>query len=596
MSFTQTFGGTTVYPSDVSYLPLALTANATLEWPLNASTTENIVARIIGITSTAAYSITMPPADETGVGQTILFNNTSAYTITVKDSAGGTIASLATGQLWQIYLAANATAAGTWVAYQLSATVSQAQASALAGYGILAIGSMLSQSAPVTSINATYTLADTSRAGVYNWTGAIGTINLTSAVTVANNWFALVRNSGTGNLTIDPAGSETINGASTLVMTPEDSAFIVSDGTNFITVGLGQNATFAFDFTAISLAGLSGDYTLGGSEVNRISYTFSGGLAGDVEVIVPSTTQQYWVTNSTTGAAYTVGFKVSGQSPAISVARNASAILKCNGTAVSRAETASLSTPVAVADGGTGSTTAGGARVNLGGTATGIAVFIAANATAGRVALSAAASGANSDITSLTGLTTPLTVAQGGTGIATLTGLAKGNGTGAFTAAVSGTDYTAPGSANTFTAKQTFSGTSSNVAMVVNNIVETATVTAAAPSATTNFDVATQSVQYYTSNAANNWTLNLRLSSGTSLDTGLSTGQSVTVALITTQGATPYYASTINVDGTAVGVTTKWLGGAISAGIASSLNIYTFTAIKTGSATWTVLASMVSYS
>lgn len=45
-----------------------------------------------------------------------------------------------------------------------------------------------------------------------------------------------------------------------------------------------------------------------------------------------------------------------------------------------------------------------------------------------------ATSGANSSITSLTGLTTPLTVAQGGSGAATLTGILKGNGTSAFTA------------------------------------------------------------------------------------------------------------------------------------------------------------------
>jgi hypothetical protein len=45
-----------------------------------------------------------------------------------------------------------------------------------------------------------------------------------------------------------------------------------------------------------------------------------------------------------------------------------------------------------------------------------------------------AASGANSDITSLTGLTTALSVPQGGSGAATLTGILKGNGTSAFTA------------------------------------------------------------------------------------------------------------------------------------------------------------------
>lgn len=57
---------------------------------------------------------------------------------------------------------------------------------------------------------------------------------------------------------------------------------------------------------------------------------------------------------------------------------------------------------------------------------------------------SRAAKGANSDITSLSGLTTPLTVAQGGIGIGTLTGIAKGNGTGAFTVAAAGTDYLTP--------------------------------------------------------------------------------------------------------------------------------------------------------
>lgn len=56
-----------------------------------------------------------------------------------------------------------------------------------------------------------------------------------------------------------------------------------------------------------------------------------------------------------------------------------------------------------------------------------------------------AASGTNSDITSLTGLTTALSVAQGGTGANTLTGIVKANGTNAFIAATAGTDYLVPG-------------------------------------------------------------------------------------------------------------------------------------------------------
>jgi hypothetical protein len=53
--------------------------------------------------------------------------------------------------------------------------------------------------------------------------------------------------------------------------------------------------------------------------------------------------------------------------------------------------------------------------------------------------------------------TNALGVAYGGTGATTLTGVLKGNGTSAFTAATAGTDYVAPGTATTFTALQTFS-------------------------------------------------------------------------------------------------------------------------------------------
>jgi hypothetical protein len=56
-------------------------------------------------------------------------------------------------------------------------------------------------------------------------------------------------------------------------------------------------------------------------------------------------------------------------------------------------------------------------------------------------------------------VTGTLPVGNGGTGATTLTGVLKGNGTSAFTAATAGTDYVAPGTATTFTADQTFNST-----------------------------------------------------------------------------------------------------------------------------------------
>jgi hypothetical protein len=145
--------------------------------------------------------------------------------------------------------------------------------------------------------------------------------------------------------------------------------------------------------------------------------------------------------------------------------------------------------------------------------------------------------------------------------------------------------------AQTFTATKTFSGSSSATAIVLNDAAEIATVSATAATGTIAYDITTQSVLYYTSNASANWTVNFRGSSGTSLNTLMSTGQSMTVAFLVTQGSTAYYNSAVQVDGTTSGVTTRWLGGAPTAGNASGIDSYRYLIIKTGSATFTVLAS-----
>lgn len=396
MTYTQVFGGNTIYPSDVSYLALTLNADKTLEWPLNTGNSEIPAARIIDVTPTGTYNIYLPDATQAGPGQTLLFNNLGPSTITVRDNAGATLLSITTGTQWQIYLVSNATVAGTWRSFQYGASTSQAQASALAGYGLIALGSTLAQSSTVsvTSTNTTFGAAD--RAQTYIWNGGVGTFSLPAASTVGGTWFVNVRNGGSGNLTIDPAGADTINAASTLVLAPADSAVICSDGTSaFYTIGLGQDAVFAFDYTSINLAGLSGTYTLAGSELNRVAYKFTGALVGNIEIVVPSTIQQYWIDNRTTGGSYTLGLRTSAQTPALSVARNSRVIYYCDGTDVVDADTSSgVSTPVSIADGGTGGTTAADARTNLGGTATGVAVFTAASQAAGQTALGATATGA----------------------------------------------------------------------------------------------------------------------------------------------------------------------------------------------------------
>jgi hypothetical protein len=384
--YNDVFGGANIYPSEISYSAVTLTADIVLSWPEETSTNTNLATRIIDVTeSTSGWSIFLPDAQKSGTGNTILFNNQGAYTFIVKNAGGTQVASIAAGTVWQVYLTSNTTTNGLWETLQFGATVSNANASALAGTGIVAVGTLLSQSVPITQFNTNYTAGTADRAKMYLWTGSgSGVLTLPSAATVGNDWFMYLRNSGGGQVTVTPSGINTIDGAATKDYQPSESSVIISDGTNFYTLGFGQASVFVFDYTVVDIAG-SGTYTLSGSELNRIVYKFTGTLTGNRNVVVPSTVQQYWVDNATTGA-YTLTVKTSAGA-GIAVTQGSRGIYYCNGSDVVNADTRVASYPISVAQGGTGATNAGAALINLGGTSVGTAIFTATDEAAAWAAL-----------------------------------------------------------------------------------------------------------------------------------------------------------------------------------------------------------------
>lgn len=134
-----------------------------------------------------------------------------------------------------------------------------------------------------------------------------------------------------------------------------------------------------------------------------------------------------------------------------------------------------------------------------------------------------------------------------------------------------------------------------NATSVLISPEERTTVSATAATGTINFDASTQSVLYYTTNSTANWTLNVRGSSGASLNSILAVGDAITVTFLATNGATAYYPTVYQIDGSAV--TPKWQGGtAPSAGNASSIDAYTLTIIKTAATpTYTVIGSQTRF-
>jgi len=301
MSYNSPFTGNVVQPTDVSYRRIILTADLQLSWPINGTSTDDAAARIMEVsTASTANELWMPPANQSSVGNDALIRNVGAVALTVKDYTGAnTIVTVAAGEAQYIYITTNATTAGTWgiIAYGIGS--SGADAATLAGYGLLAIGQTLNQSQPVTTFSSSYTALTTDRSSTYVWTGGAGTLTLTLASTLGDNWFMFVRNSGTGALTVAGSGGNTINGSASIILQPTDSAIIVCSGTTFYTVGLGKSTQF--NFTQLTKAVTSGSYTLTASEASNVIQKYTGSLAGNVTIVVPPTVQVYYIVNATTG-------------------------------------------------------------------------------------------------------------------------------------------------------------------------------------------------------------------------------------------------------------------------------------------------------
>jgi hypothetical protein len=137
-------------------------------------------------------------------------------------------------------------------------------------------------------------------------------------------------------------------------------------------------------------------------------------------------------------------------------------------------------------------------------------------------------------------------------------------------------------------------GNTSVVGMSLLNASESVNVSATAATGTVTFRLSDQAVLYYTSNATANWTPNVSFSSGTTLNAAMSNGQSISIAFLVTQGTTAYFSNTISIDGSAV--TPKWQGGTTpTAGNASGIDSYVYSIIKTGTSTFTVLASLTQF-
>lgn len=341
MSYNSPFTGNVIQPTDVAYRSVTLSATTQLEWPINGNATDDYVARIMDVTATSSgFLLKMPPANQTSVGQDSLIRNVGSNSFTVADYDGNTIVAVAASQSRYVYIKTNANTAGTWGNISFGTGTSNADAGTLAGYGLVADGTTLNQSHPIGSYSSNFTLAAANRAETVVWTGGAGTLTLTSATTLGNNWFTLIRNNGTGTLTLSPSGGQQIDSAASIDLQPTDSCFVLCSGTAFFTVGTGRSTEF--NFTQLTKAVTTGSYTLTPVEASNVIQKYTGTLTNNVTVNLPQTIQIYYITNQTDGGAsnYTITFTtgVAGAGTAI-VPSNQQAILLCDSVNLFNAST-----------------------------------------------------------------------------------------------------------------------------------------------------------------------------------------------------------------------------------------------------------------
>ena len=308
MSFNSPFSGNVVQPTDVSYAAYSISADTQLQWSINSEPNVDYAARIMQITATAgSLKLIMPPANQTSVGTDALIRNVGSNTFTVVDYAGNTIISVAAGQAQYIYITTNATTAGTWGIIAFGTGTSSSDAATLAGAGLVAQSTTLNQSHPASYIANGDTFVASDRAQMHVWTGGAGTVTLPLVTDVGDNWFIMVRNAGTGTLTVNTSSGQLFDSNTTKLFQPGDSAFIVCTGTDYLSVGYGQGTNFAF--SALSYAVTTGTYTLTASEAANTIQEITGTLSGSVTIIYPPVVNLYVISNQTSAGGNSLTVK-----------------------------------------------------------------------------------------------------------------------------------------------------------------------------------------------------------------------------------------------------------------------------------------------
>jgi predicted aconitase with swiveling domain len=346
--YTHVLSDTSIPGADPSFGSYEILSDATFMWPYNYFGDGPTISKILELTPSPGVSITLPSAMEVSKGEAFLIRNIGINDLALKKGDGTSLSTVSAGSVVYLYLTDTSTSGGVWGIVNFGVGTSLADASSLSGYGLTTIGSVLNSALPTEVQSSSWTVDEYDRAKAFIYTGGTGTLTLPVSMVVGDDFFVMLRNSGTGTLTIDPSSTETIDDQLTLAINPGESLILICDGSEWYTVGYGRSMLYQFTQLTKDISA-GGTITLTAEEAGNKLLKFTGSPSSTVIVVVPSVTAVYYIYNSLSTPQM---IRVKSSSVAYSdINQGQRAIIFCDGVDVLAAQTAALTGDVSLTNG-----------------------------------------------------------------------------------------------------------------------------------------------------------------------------------------------------------------------------------------------------
>lgn len=349
-SYTDAFSNGLKPPSEQGLAFFTIEGTVQTQWPAVDSDAAYPLATIVELTCALDSILRLPAANAVSNGASCLLINKGLNTLGVQNYAGDSLTSVVPGAAIMFYVASNSTLAGSWGQLAYGAVPSALSAGAIAGYGTKATGSTLSvASQAVATAEPAYTLQLAQRGATVEFTGGAATLSLLEASYYGADFYCFVKNSGEGTVTISPAAGSLIDKVAELSVQPNESLIlIVVSDTSFVTVGQGKSTVYQFSNLTLDVSA-GGSFTLSASQASNKMLTFVGNPGAEATVVVPNTVSVYYAANNLS-TAQSIVVKTVGM-PGASVGQSQRAVLLCDGSLVTSAQTTPANSVQSLLDG-----------------------------------------------------------------------------------------------------------------------------------------------------------------------------------------------------------------------------------------------------